>query len=98
MQAFLEFALKGLVDYPEAVSVTRVPHGKRTVYEVRVRTCDVGKVIGKQGQTIAAIRSVANAAASRFGEVVEIELVEDEFQKNPEGSSGDYSPGNAGDS
>ena len=87
MQSFLEFALRGLVDYPEAVSVTQVPHGKRTVYEVRVRACDVGKVIGKQGQTIAAIRSVANAAASRFGETLEIELVEDDLLREAAASS-----------
>ena len=77
MKAFLEYVLKNLVDSPEEVSVQQVLHSGKTTFEVRVKPCDVGKVVGKQGQTIAAIRSVVNAAASRYGSRVQVELIED---------------------
>lgn len=77
MKAFLEYVLKNLVDAPDQVSVQQVSRSGRTAYDIRVRPGDVGKVVGKQGQTIAAIRSIMNAAASRYGERVEVEIVED---------------------
>jgi len=77
MKAFLEYVLKNLVDSPESVSVQQVLVSGMTTLEVRVRPGDVGKVVGKQGQTIAAIRSIINAAAARYGGRVEVEIVED---------------------
>ena len=77
MKAFLEYVLKNLVDSPESVSVQQVSVSGKTTLEVRVRPGDVGKVVGKQGQTIAAIRSIINAAAARYGGRVEVEIVED---------------------
>ena len=76
MKAFLEYVVKNLVDAPEEVSVHQSLRSGKSLYEVRVKKGDVGKVVGKQGQTIAAIRSVVNAAASRYGEKVEVELVD----------------------
>ena len=76
MQAFLEFVLRYLVDFPEEVVVTRVQKEKGTLFELRMRPSDVGKVVGKQGQTIAAIRNVLNAAVPRGGDRVELEIVE----------------------
>ena len=78
MKAFLEYVLKNLVDAPDQVSVQQTTRSGRTAYDIRVRPGDVGKVVGKQGQTIAAIRSIMNAAASRYGERVEVEILEDE--------------------
>jgi len=66
-----------LVDAPDEVSVDQVAREGRTVYEVRVRPGDVGKVVGKQGQTIAAIRNLMGAAASRYGARVEVDIIED---------------------
>jgi predicted RNA-binding protein YlqC (UPF0109 family) len=77
MKAFLEYVLKNLVDAPDEVSVNQVTREGRTVYEVRVRPGDVGKVVGKQGQTIAAIRNLMSAAASRYGSRVEVDIIED---------------------
>jgi len=77
MKAFLEYVLKNLVDAPEEVGVTQVSREGRSVYEVRVRPGDVGKVVGKQGQTIAAIRNLMGAAASRYGARVEVDIIED---------------------
>ena len=77
MQTFLEYVLKNLVDDPAAVSVVRSQQSNRSLFEIRVGPGDMGKVVGKQGQTIDAIRSIATAAASKYGEKVDIELLED---------------------
>jgi predicted RNA-binding protein YlqC (UPF0109 family) len=77
MQTFLEFVLKNLVDDPTAVSVERSQSNGRSLFEIRVGPGDMGKVVGKQGQTIDAIRNLAAAAASKYGERVDIELLED---------------------
>ncbi len=77
MQTFLEFVLKNLVDDPAAVSVERSQANGRSLFEIRVGPGDMGKVVGKQGQTIDAIRNLAAAAASKYGERVDIELLED---------------------
>ena len=55
MQAFLEYVVKGLVQKPEAVTVTPTDRAGMTIYELRLDPQDVGKVIGRQGQTINAI-------------------------------------------
>ena len=68
MQAFLEYVVKGLVQNPDAVIVTPVTQDGMTVYELRVDPQDVGKVIGKQGITINAIRSLLLAGSAKKGE------------------------------
>ena len=78
MQAFLEFVVKELVDEPEAVSVTPVERGSLTVYEVRVARQDAGKIIGRRGGTIQAIRSVLQVGAAKAGRRCTVDLVEDE--------------------
>lgn len=83
MQAFLEYVLKNLVDDPAAVSVERSQSNGRSLFDIRVGPGDMGKVVGKQGQTIDAIRSIASAAASKYGERVDIELVEDRPPRTP---------------
>ena len=90
MKAFLEYVIKNLVDAPEEVSVHQSSRPGKTLYEVRVKKGDMGKVVGKQGQTIAAIRGVVNAAASRYGEKVDVELIEDHHagaNPRPDGDS-----------
>jgi len=77
MQAFLEYVVKGLVDKPEAVTVTPVPQGGLTVYELRLDPQDVGKVIGRQGMTINAIRSLLLAGSAKKGLRCTLEIVEE---------------------
>ncbi|MCX6884496.1 MAG: KH domain-containing protein [Verrucomicrobiota bacterium] len=77
MQAFLEFVVKGLVQYPEAVTVTPVVRDATTVYELRLHPQDVGKVIGRQGMTINAIRSLMLAGSAKKGLRSILEIVED---------------------
>ena len=77
MQAFLEYVVKGLVQHPEEVTITPVEREGTTVYELRLHAQDVGKVIGRQGMTINAIRSLLLAGSARKGLRCSLEIVED---------------------
>jgi len=77
MQEFLEYVVKGLVQKPEAVTVTPVDRAGMTVYELRLDPSDVGKIIGRQGATINALRSLLLAGASKKGLRCAVEIVED---------------------
>lgn len=77
MQAFLEYVVKGLVQHPAEVTVTPVAREATTVFELRLHPSDVGKVIGRQGQTINAIRSLLLAGSAKQGLRCSLEIVED---------------------
>ena len=77
MQAFLEYVVKGLVQNADAVTVTPVTREGTTIYELRLDPQDVGKIIGRQGQTINAIRSLLLAGSARKGLRCSVEIVED---------------------
>lgn len=81
MQEFLEYVVKGLVQHPDAVSVTPVERGGATVYELRLEPSDVGKIIGRQGVTINAIRSLLLAGSAKKGIRCSVEIVEDKPAK-----------------
>lgn len=67
---------KSLVDNPEEVSVRVLEGDLTTVIELRVSKEDIGKVIGRQGRTVRALRTVVSAAASRSPKRVQLELME----------------------
>ena len=77
MQEFLEFVIRHLVDFPDEMVLTTSEANKRTIFKLRVRQSDIGKVVGKHGQTILAIRNILNAAATRIGQKAVFEIVED---------------------
>lgn len=77
MQAFLEYVVKGLVQNPDAVTITPVQREGMTVYELRLHPSDVGKIIGRQGMTINAIRSLLLAGSAKKGLRCSVEIVED---------------------
>jgi len=77
MQEFLEYVVKGLVQHPDAASVTPVERAGATVYELRLEPSDVGKIIGRQGVTINAIRSLLVAGSAKKGIRCSVEIVED---------------------
>ena len=64
MKEFVEFIVKHLVDKPEDVRVAEVKGERVTIYELHVGDGDLGKVIGKRGQTASAIRTLLNAASA----------------------------------
>jgi len=77
MQAFLEYVVRGLVQHPDEVTVTPVEREGSTVFELRLNAGDVGRVIGRQGVMINAIRSLLLAGSARRGIRCSLELVED---------------------
>ena len=77
MQEFLEYVVKGLVQHPDAVSVTPVQRDSMTIYELRLHPQDVGQVIGRQGATIKAIRSLLLAGSAKKGLRCSVEIIED---------------------
>jgi hypothetical protein len=77
MQAFLDYVVKGLVDRPDAVAITPVDRKGLTVYELRLHPTDVGKIIGRQGATIQAIRSLVQVSSAKQGVRCAVEIVEE---------------------
>jgi predicted RNA-binding protein YlqC (UPF0109 family) len=75
MEAFLEYVVKGLVEHPEAVTITPVERAGTTVYELRVHPKDMGRIIGKDGQTINAIRSLVTAGSAKRGLRCAVEVI-----------------------
>jgi predicted RNA-binding protein YlqC (UPF0109 family) len=77
MQPFLEYVVKGLVSHPEEVTVTPVEREGTTIFELRLHPEDVGKVIGRQGMTINAIRALLLAGSAKKGLRCGLEIIED---------------------
>lgn len=67
---------KALVDHPELVQVNVVEGEKTTVIELRVAREDLGKVIGREGRTARAIRTILNAAATKLRRRAVLEILE----------------------
>jgi len=76
MKELVEFVAKSLVDKPDAVAVQQRPEGNMTVLELRVAKEDYGKIIGKQGRTVKALRSLLTAACAKNGLKYSLEVVE----------------------
>ena len=77
MQAFLEQVVKGLVDHPDAVAITELEQERTTVYELRLDPTDVGRIIGKSGRTINAIRSLMQAGSAKAGKFTRLEVIDE---------------------
>ena len=68
--------VKALVDKPDEVSLQEVEGEKTTVLELRVAKEDLGKVIGKQGKTAKAMRTILNATATKLKKRAVLEIIE----------------------
>ena len=67
---------KALVDVPDEVAVNEVEGEQTTVYELKVATSDIGKVIGKQGRTARSIRTLLGAAGTKMNRRLTLEILE----------------------
>ncbi|MCE5311617.1 MAG: KH domain-containing protein [Nitrospiraceae bacterium] len=76
MKALIEMMARSLVDKPDDVRVAEVEGEKTTVYELRVAQGDLGKVIGKQGKTARAMRTILGAAGTKVGKRCVLEILE----------------------
>jgi len=76
MKELLEAIAKVLVDYPDQVRVRAIEGEDVTVLELRVHPSDLGKVIGRQGRTALAIRTILRAAGMKLRKRVTVEILE----------------------
>lgn len=77
MQAFLEQVVKGLVDHPDAVNITEVEQERTTAYELRLDPSDVGRVIGRSGRTVNAIRTLLQAGSAKAGKFTRLDIIDE---------------------
>jgi uncharacterized protein len=91
VKQFLEFVIRQLVEFPDEMMLSEIPSGKTTVFRVQLRQTDVGRIIGRNGQTIQtdvgriigrngqtiqAIRALLASSAARHGQRATLEIVE----------------------
>ncbi|MFQ5885204.1 MAG: KH domain-containing protein [Thermoplasmata archaeon] len=76
MKELIEYIAKSLVDFPDKVKVTEINGEKTVVYELRVGQGDLGKIIGKEGRTAKAIRTLITAASMKAGKRAVLEILE----------------------
>ena len=76
LREFIETVVKALVDQPDYVDVREISGERTTVFELRVGEGDLGKVIGKEGRTARAIRTLLSAVAAKQGKRAILEIIE----------------------
>ena len=76
MRELIEVVAKALVDFPDQVMVNVVEGQQTTVLELRVAPADLGKVIGKQGRTARAVRTILGAAGMKLRKRFVLEMLE----------------------
>lgn len=76
MKEAVEKLIKALVDETDAVEVTETPRDSAIVISVRVAGSDMGRLIGREGRTIKALRSILYAASQKHGKRFVLDIVE----------------------
>ena len=76
LQELISYVSKSLVDIPEKVEVNEIVGEQTTVIELKVDKTDLGKVIGKQGRTARALRTILNAASTKLKKRSVLEIIE----------------------
>ena len=76
LKELVEYIARSLVDNPDAVQVSEVGGEQTVVFELRVAKEDLGKVIGKQGRTARAIRTILSAASTQLKKRSVLEIIE----------------------
>jgi predicted RNA-binding protein YlqC (UPF0109 family) len=76
MKELVEYIVRALVDRPESVSVRETEGEKTTIIELSVAEGDLGKVIGKQGKMVQAMRTIVVAAGVKSGKRCTLEILE----------------------
>ncbi len=76
LKELVEFVAKSLVDNPDQVEVREIGGEQTVVYELRVAKEDLGKIIGKQGRTARAIRTLLGAASAKLKKRSVLEILE----------------------
>ena len=76
MKELITYIAKALVDKPEEVSVTEIEGEQTSVIELKVAKEDLGKIIGKQGRTARAMRTILSAASTKINKRSVLEIIE----------------------
>lgn len=76
LEHFVDYVVRALVDAPENVSVETVEGERGTTIQVSCAKEDIGKIIGKNGKTISAIRALVNGAGKRFEKDLSVEVLD----------------------
>ena len=76
MKELISYIAQALVDKPEMVSVTEIEGNQTSVLELKVAKEDLGKVIGKQGRTARAMRTILSAASAKVKKRTVLEILE----------------------
>lgn len=76
MKDLINYIAQALVDHPEEVNVTEVEGNQTSVLELKVAKEDLGKVIGKQGRTARAMRTILGAASAKLRKRTVLEIIE----------------------
>jgi hypothetical protein len=76
MKDLITYIAKALVDNPEEVVVTEIEGRQTSVIELKVAKEDIGKIIGKQGRTVMAIRTILSAASMKLRKRCVLEILE----------------------
>ncbi|HNU71651.1 MAG TPA: KH domain-containing protein [Thermodesulfobacteriota bacterium] len=76
MKELIKYIAQALVDSPEEVEVTEVEGERTSVIELKVAKKDLGKIIGKQGRTARAIRTILSAASTKLNKRSVLEILE----------------------
>jgi predicted RNA-binding protein YlqC (UPF0109 family) len=76
MKDLIKYIAQALVDYPEEVEVSEIEGSTTSVIELKVAKDDLGKVIGKQGRTARAMRTILSAASTKVRKRSVLEIIE----------------------
>jgi predicted RNA-binding protein YlqC (UPF0109 family) len=76
LKELIQYVSKALVDLPDNVEVNEIEGEQTTVIELKVDKTDLGKVIGKQGRTARALRTILNAASTKLKKRSVLEIIE----------------------
>ena len=77
VEEFLEYVIKQLIEFPDEMVLSKVEAPKKVIFRLQLRQSDIGKVIGKHGHTIDAIRNLLGSAGARHGQRVTLQIVEE---------------------
>ena len=76
MKELVQMIVEALVDYPEEIEIEEISGGQTTVLELSVAKEDLGKVIGRQGRTALALRTIINCGSAKMKRRVILEIME----------------------
>ena len=92
MEQLIIYLARALVDQPDQVSLRASDVEGARLYELKVAPEDVGKVIGRDGRTVGALRTLLGAAAQKQGQKVRLEIQDDRRQPTPAGTPTSTTP------